>query len=72
MSSGICISKTSLDLLFTHILGVPLVVKQNEPSDPFRVRFFSSDGKSLKADALPDLIQQFEWGCCAIHEFPCF
>ncbi len=47
------------DFGFAHLLGMPLVVKQDEAANPLYVGFFGSVGVVFESDDISHLIQQF-------------
>jgi hypothetical protein len=46
-----------LDFRLSHVLWMPLVVKQDKPFYPRYIRFFRANGISFQPNALPDSVQ---------------
>ena len=51
-----------LNLGCAHVLGMPLLMKENEVPNPMDIGFLGPKGKVLESDHLPHLIQEFDLG----------
>jgi len=49
------------DLICPHVLGMTFAVKQDEVADVVNVGLLGLEAEVLKANGLPDLIQQVGW-----------
>ena len=49
-----------LNLRCAHVLGMPLLMKENEVPNPMDIGFLGPNGKVLESDHLPHLIQKFD------------
>ena len=53
------VSQKGLDFSFAHLLGMTLVMEQDEALDPAQISLFCADTVVLEADQIPYLVQQF-------------